>query len=323
MTGRTHEDFDTWPDMHRAADVVPHLDTVPDEQLARSFEHCRLRTKREARNFYHGLKLTPEPRRSALYAIYAWMRRVDDEADSDGLVEARRQGIDRLREQTLRAYAGDPPLHADPMWPAVAATLTSYEIPAQLILDVLAGVSSDLDAPGCADDGELRDYCYRVASTVGLICVSIWGVRPDADESTVRTLAAQRGVAFQLTNILRDFGEDYDASPRRVYLPADAFEAAGIKPHELRAWVNPQESAAFVRRWVDVARVQYTESVALDDMIAPDCAPVLRAMTRIYSGVLDVIERDPQRVVRGPKASLPTTKKVRIALGARFAGSRP
>lgn len=294
-----------------------------DEVLRRSYEHCRGVTRREARNFYYGLKLAPEPKRSALFAVYAWMRRVDDEADRDGVVEAKRDALRRVREQTARALAGDPPLHADPLWPAFADTIATFPIDPAWLDAVLDGMVWDLEGGQCETRDDLDLYCYRVASTVGMICVSVWGLEPGAERTEALELAKIRGRAFQLTNVLRDFVEDYDRHPRRVYLPRESFERSGIKPHELRAWSDPGACEAFIVGWAREAAALYGASTGLDGMVARDCRGVLATMTRIYRGLLTVIERDPARVVRGPRVSVPAVVKAKIALSASLGRTAP
>lgn len=295
---------------------------VRASELEASLRHCRQITQREARNFYYGLKLTPEPRRSALYAIYAWMRRADDEADSAAVIEARRVGLARLRDQTERALSGDPPRNSDPMWPALTATMAAYPIRAEWLADVLDAMDEDIEGFHCVDDDQLDRYCYQVASTVGMICVSIWGLRDPADTQRALELAATRGTAFQLTNILRDFVEDYDGSPRRVYLPEQSFRAMDLTPVRLRAWDPPSRCEEFVNAWIDRARQVYVLSAGLESLIAPDCVPVLNAMTRIYRDLLERIAREPHRIVLGGRISIPRVRKVRIALSAAFARTK-
>ncbi|MEM7628071.1 MAG: phytoene/squalene synthase family protein [Planctomycetota bacterium] len=294
---------------------------IDDDLVRQSYEHCRGVTRREARNFYYGLKLAPEPRRSALFAIYAWMRRVDDEADSDAIVEAKRDALERVREQTERALAGDPPLHADPLWPAFAHAVATYPIDRAWLDAVFEGMLWDLEGTRCETRTDLDLYCYRVASTVGMICVSVWGLEDGADRGEALELAIVRGRAFQLTNVLRDFVEDYDRHPRRVYLPGESFRAAGLKPHELRVWYEPRACEAFLAGWAREASSLYEQSAGLDGMVARDCRGVLATMTRIYRGLLDVIERDPARVIRGPRVSVPAVVKARIALSASLGRS--
>jgi phytoene synthase len=150
------------------------------------------------------------------------------------------------------------------------------------------------------------------------VCVSIWGTVPDADMTVVSDLAVRRGQAFQRTNILRDYAEDFDSGPSRVYLPQDAFSAAGLTPEDVRAWRDPDRCARFMRGQAAVARAEYRASEGLERMIDPACAPTLWAMTRIYSALLEMIEIDPGRVMRSKRVRLKSAHKASIALAATW-----
>ncbi len=196
---------------HSTAGIVPSLVGVGEEQLAAAFTECKEITRERARNFYYGLKLLPEPRRSGVFAIYGWMRQADDCADEGGDITFRREALAQFAATTRAALGGTIDASASPMWLALAATVSSYRLDPRLLLDTLDGLSEDLDHAGYATDAELEQYCYRVASTVGLLCVGVWGLRDglsETDAARVRELAIARGQAFQLTNILRDFASD-------------------------------------------------------------------------------------------------------------------
>ena len=297
-------------------------------RLERSFARCREVTKDRARNFYYGLRLTPEPKRSAIYAIYSWMRDGDDRVDNATSPAAAAAELQRFAHLTSELLAGnhtaDPELSGG-YWPAFAHTVARYSIERPIIDAMLAGLAEDLAPAAYPTDAELEGYCYRVASTAGLSCLRIWGLRADllADaatrESTIAiadTKAIARGKAFQLTNILRDIAEDFDASPTRCYLPAAALARHRITAGELRSWSKPASAMGLLDEYIDKARHFYDASAGLEDLVEPDCAGSLWGMTRIYRGLLDLIATDPARVVRGPRARLSTTAKASIALTA-------
>jgi phytoene synthase len=300
--------------------VVPALPGVDQPALQAAYSECAALTRSRARNFYYGLRLTPEPRRSALYSIYAWMRHADDCVDTTGSVEQRRSALWHYRSMTDMVLSGEMP-EGDParFWLAFAATVRSYPIDPSIIRDMLAGLEDDLDHEWYQTEEDLWRYCYRVASTVGLACVAVWGTAPGADPIRVRELAIRRGQAFQRTNILRDFAEDWDSTPKRVYLPREAFQAAGLEPAALRAWRDDARCRAFMRDQAAKARAEYDASHGLEQLVDPACAPTLWAMTQIYSGILARIEQDPQRVVR-TRVRLASVKKAWIALSATMRG---
>lgn len=300
-------------------EVVPALDGLTPDALASAFDACKQITRARARNFYYGLKLLPEPRRSGVFAIYAWMRQADDLADEGGSIDQRRAALDHFAQETALMLEGNRDvLTRGPTWPALAATVRSYRLDPALLTDTLAGLREDLDHRGYATDAELDEYLYRVASTVGLLCVGVWGLRrnlSDADRAGVRELAIARGRAFQLTNILRDFAEDFDDKPSRVYLSRESFDRMGLSAQELRAWSKPDRCERYVQGQIQRARDWYLESARLDELIAPDCRPTLWAMTEIYRSILEKIAKDPSRIVR-QRVRLSGLQKSLIALRA-------
>ena len=274
--------------------------------------HCRRVTRQCARNFYYGLKLSPEPHRSALYTIYAWMRRADDLADeSKGGLEQRLDDLNRFRDGTDRALRGDPN-GSDPLWIALADVAARFPIDRDLLHAMLDGQIDDLHHRQYHTFDELRDYCYRVASTVGLLCVEIWGYR----DPVAREYAIARGLAFQLTNIMRDYKQDYDAG--RVYLPLQELSDAGLTADQLRAWDDEPRCARFVLKQVERTEALYDLSHDLDEQITPCFRPTLWAMTRIYRGLLEQIRRSPSSIVRTRRIRLSAWRKSGIALRARW-----
>ncbi len=316
----------------RAARVIApataHPGTTAPELVA-AFDHCAQVTRRRARNFYYGLRLTPEPRRSAIYSVYAWMRCADDEADAAATVELKHQRLDAFRSTTEDMVGGRPmgEAESDPVWLAFRETVRRYALSAADLRAMLDGLDADLalerrdvrdesgaPLPAYARREDVAAYCYRVASTVGLICLDVWGLSTSADRELARGLAVRRGLAFQLTNILRDFSQDYDEG--RVYLPASEFDAHSLSPVALRIWDQPERCAALVRGVASWARLEYAKSAPLESMIDPACVPALRAMTGIYSGLLSVIERFPDRIVGRRRIRLRSLHKATIAARA-------
>ncbi|MBL0922566.1 MAG: phytoene/squalene synthase family protein [Phycisphaerales bacterium] len=285
------------------------------EAIADAYRLCAAITRDRARNFYYGLRITPEPRRSAIYAVYAWLRHADDEADNAAASPDRASHLARRRAGLERLLRGEP-APAEPVWIALADTLRRYPIDPRDLVEMLDGLDEDTRHGGYETREELERYCRRVASTVGLICIAIWGLRPGSDAEHARALAVRRGVAFQLTNILRDFSEDFDAG--RVYLPAEDFRRHDLTPAHLRRWERPAACEAMVRSLAAWARAEYDACLPLDDLIDPACAPTSRAMLRIYSGILHKIEARPERLASDVRIRLHAAHKAMIALGASF-----
>jgi phytoene synthase len=288
---------------------------IDASRLAEAYAHCAEIARTRARNFYYGLRLTPEPRRSAIYSIYAWMRAADDVADGPDSPADRHERLRVFGARTRRITGGELPNESDDLlWLALAATTRRFPIDPAIFDDMLLGLNEDLDHPGYATDAELSMYCYRVAGTAGLACVWIWGLKPGIDPAHARDLALRRGQAFQRTNILRDFAQDFDESPSRVYLPQDAFDRHGLTSDDVRHWRTPDRCEAFIREQARIARDHYTASAELQSLIDPACSPTLWAMTRIYSGLLEIIEQDPARIAGAKRIRLSGAKKAGIAL---------
>lgn len=288
------------------------------DTLAESFHYCQTVTHQEAKNFYYGLRLMPEPKRSSMYAIYAWMRAADDLADEAGHETAKRAELDRFLQATQFALqnGGEPPpdppqVHAD-MWPAVARTLVDYEVPMDYLQSMIDGQLLDQRKRQYADFDELYEYCYKVASTVGLVCITVWGY--DGLELT-RKMAEHRGVALQLTNILRDIVED--AERGRVYLPADELQRFGV---DIQAVSRGEPGSAFdqfMAYQVNRAEEYYRASADLELHLDPACRPTSWAMMRIYHTLLGRISRDPRRVLTG-RVRLRKRRKLLIAMHAMW-----
>ncbi|HRP62053.1 MAG TPA: phytoene/squalene synthase family protein [Phycisphaerales bacterium] len=288
------------------------MNAIAIDHPREALRHCERITRERARNFYYGLKLLPEPQRSAMYAIYAWMRQADDLVDDttdDAATKAAR--IAAFRTDTDRAIQGDPSSD-DPIWVGLSFVANRFKIDRAAFHAMLDGQLDDVRERRYRTFDDLREYCYRVASTVGLVSIAVWGY----DDAAAPSLAVDRGIAFQLTNILRDFREDYDAG--RVYLPEEDFKRHGISPVELYQWSVPQVCEAMLTEQLARAESFYERSAPLDQMITPSCRPTLWAMTAIYRGLLDKMKSNPAQLVSAERVRLSPLAKTMIALRARW-----
>ena len=293
-----------------------------DAPLAHSREYCRQLTKEQAKNFYHGLKLLPKVKRTAMFALYAWMRLVDDLADEeDG--RTVRQRLDELEQWRARTHRildggsadGDDTGPGAALWPAFAEMVRDYRMPRHIFDDVIAGQRQDLQPEPFATFDQLHTYCYRVAGVVGLASIYIWGFEGGAQ---TEALAIDRGVAFQLTNILRDLRED--AARGRTYLPAADLALFGATEADFRDGADAGRPFMDLMRFeIDRAEACYAKSAPLEDRIQADSRPTLVAMTEIYHQLLKQIAADPARVLR-ERVSLSLVSKLMI--GWRAARSR-
>jgi 15-cis-phytoene synthase len=249
-------------------------------EIERSYRYCRRVARSRARNFYYSFLLLSAQQRKAMCAIYAFMRYCDDLSDEAG---ASREAIDRWRADMEEALEGRYGGH--PVWPAFHHTVRRFGIPHQYFREMIAGVASDLEPRRIGTFDELYRYCYQVASVVGLTIIHIFGF----DTQRALPLAEKCGVAFQLTNILRDVRED--AERGRVYLPAEDMRHFDVSEEELRAGRKSERFVRLMRFEAARARAYYEESRPLLDLIHRRSRPSLLALITIYSKLLERIER--------------------------------
>jgi phytoene synthase len=219
-------------------------------------------------------------------ALYAFLRVTDDLADECGEVAAKRRRLAAWRAGLLAALAGT---FTHPLHPALADTVRRFDIPPRLLLDVIDGVESDLEPVRFATFAELYPYCYRVASAVGLACVRVWGLRPGGDPGAAEAPAEAAGIAFQLTNILRDLGEDLARG--RVYLPADELDRFDCPP---KFWRDPAAAPRFrelMRFQAARAHDFYRRAEPLERLLSADGRAIFRVMCGTYRGLLTEIRR--------------------------------
>jgi squalene synthase HpnC/squalene synthase HpnD len=249
--------------------------------VAASYEECRAVARNSASNFYYAFYLLPEPKRLALCALYAFMRLVDDAADQPGSVASKQRGLARWRALMDAAYAGDVAGHA--ILPAFADTCSRFSIPSRYFHDLISGAEMDLTEPSYATFDRLREYCYRVAGAVGLTCIHVFGFQDQRAPDVAESL----GIAFQLTNILRDLKADYEMG--RVYLPQDDLERFSIRPDELAGPITPR-LAELMEFQADRAWKFYDEGAEIVGLVERDSRGALWALARTYSSLLGRIE---------------------------------
>ena len=293
------------------------LEITRDGLLDEAFNACSADVRHRARNFWFGLRLLPADRFESLCAIYAWMRRADDLADGDECVNPadRRRQIELYRARTRSMFENDSIKEPDSdehyIFRAMREVLHRHELEERDFELVIEGQLADLKPCQLANRGELLEYCDQVASTVGRICVSVWGA---SDPESLR-LATERGFAFQLTNILRDIREDLARG--RVYLPSDELEAAGLDIEALVSWRDPVRCSTFITEQTERARSHYEASLGLEERLDESCRPTSWAMTQIYRSLLEKIDRRPVLISQDQRISLSSLRKFAIAYGAR------
>jgi phytoene synthase len=271
-----------------------------------SYGFCERIARTQAKNFYYSFLLLPRAQRQAMCAIYAFMRYCDDLSD-DETIRDRAAEIARWRRDLEAALDGRCSDH--PVWPAFADAVARYGIPHQYFFDMIEGVSSDLEPRRIATFGELYDYCYHVASVVGLTIIHIFGFDAPEAPSQAIALAEQCGIAFQLTNILRDVRED--AEKDRVYLPQQDLERFGVTAAELHATQVSPNLRKLLEFEAARARQYYSDSEPLIGMIHKRSRASLRALIAIYSRLLDrIVASDYEVLAR--RVRVPTWQKLWI-----------
>lgn len=268
-----------------------------------AYEYCRVLTRREARNFYYGFMLLPPAQRRAIHAAYAFARECDDIVDdmaadeAEGLLETHRLRLDAC-------LSGEPD---GPVFEALADAVARFQIPRAYFQELIDGVSMDLTRSRYADFNELKAYCHRVASTVGLISIEVFGYR--GGEAS-RRRAADLGVALQLTNILRDVREDGERG--RIYMPLDEIKSFGYSEGELLAGMVTPAFRRLVAFQATRARVYFSRGRMLLPRLPRRARACVGVMTGIYQSILSGIERDPPVVFRR-RLSVGTPRKLALA----------
>jgi phytoene synthase len=277
-------------------------------QLRAAYSVCRHIARSAAKNFYYGFLVLPSHKRNAICAVYAFMRRADDMSDDPSIpIEQRREKLDALLCSLRRVAEGEKT--DDPVLLALADTEKRFNIPVQLLEKLVHGTLMDVGQGQSTAQyqtfDQLYDYCYHVASVVGLICIRIFGYRdPQAEK-----LAERTGVAFQLTNIIRDVKEDWQMG--RIYIPREDLDRFGID-----AQVLVNGSAAMLTRPVlafeaDRAREYYRSAAELLPLIDDDSQPALWTLVEIYRRLLErIAQRDYD--VFSQRVSLSTAEKLSV-----------
>ena len=287
-------------------------------QLTMAYSMCRGITRTNAKNFYYAFLVLPKHKRQALCAVYAFMRRCDDIADDPSLsLEERSIKLGEWLGALHRVQQGDP--SDDPILLALTDSQRRFTIPAGLLDELAMGTAMDVveaptpsanpEVPGLTvryrSFDDLKVYCYRVASVVGLVCIHIFGYRDPAAES----LAEQCGLAFQVTNIIRDVKED--AAMGRVYLPEEDLAKFGLSAADLLLTPDAARFRPLLALEADRAREFYQAGDQLIPYISEDSQPALWVLINIYRKLLEKIAARQYDVFSG-KITLTVSEKLRV-----------
>jgi phytoene synthase len=299
------------------------VQAVSDARLREAYQHCRQIARQRARNFYYAFVALPPAKRDAICAVYAFMRRADDIADGDAPDARSPAQIDQpvaqrriAMQQWLAAWKLAEAGHDtdDITFLALRDAQQRFQIPGQWLDQLVQGTTLDLDEmpTAFATFDDLYRYCYLVASVVGLVCIRIFGY----DDPRAEQLAEETGIAFQLTNILRDVAED--AAMGRVYLPDSDLKQHGLtRGYVLRHakdGATPQ-TAALLQQMAARAEHYYASADELLPLIHRDSRPALRVLVRIYHRLLQRIKSSGYDVFSEKISVPPVTKLAILAQG--------
>jgi squalene synthase HpnC len=263
------------------AAATPLFASKVGESVPASYAECNRIARAARSNFYLAFFGLRKDKRNALCALYAFMRLVDNVSDEPGDIESKRRALARWRAMLDEAATGRTEGH--PILPALADTISRFQIPSRYFHDLILGAEMDLTVTSYATFDRLSEYCYRVAGTVGLTCLHVFGF----EDPKAPDLAERLGLAFQLTNIIRDVRGDFDMG--RVYIPSEDLDRFGSRAQDLRGPVNP-ELRNLLEFEADRAWRFYEEGAPLVQRVASDSRATLWALVRTYSGLLARIE---------------------------------
>jgi phytoene synthase len=289
------------PSMDRCLSVA-----APTWTVAQSYAYCDRLARREAANFYHAFRLLPWDQRRAMCALYAFLRITDDISDAPGLADDKRPALDAWRGFLHDALAGH---YHHALFPACHHTIARYRIPTEYLDAAIDGVMMDLSIDRYETFADLYVYCYRVASVVGLSCISIWGcAAPEA-----RPYAEAAGIAFQLTNIMRDLAED--AARGRVYLPREDLQRFDYSEQDLQRGVRDRRFLALMRFEAERAAHYYDVAESLPRWLPSPGRAVFQVMRNTYRALLEEIVRRDFDVFHS-RVSLSRMRKLWLAAQA-------
>jgi squalene synthase HpnC len=296
------------------------------KDVANSYEHCHRIARAAHSNFYYAFYLLPKPKRDALAALYAFMRLIDDVSDEGQDLAAKQRGLARWRAALDQAITGQEQVFdgnaavvspaaslpgAEQILPALVDTMQRYNMPARYLHDLISGAEMDLTVRFYPTFERLREYCYRVAGTVGLTCTHVFGFR----DARALDLAEKLGLAFQLTNIIRDVHEDHKLG--RVYLPEEDLARYGVSPKDFDRAEATLGMRELLRFEADRAWQLYEEGSALLGLIEEDSRTALWLLVHTYSALLGRIEA-LDFAVFGEKIRLSKAEKMVFMAKARF-----
>jgi phytoene synthase len=254
----------------------------PGPEVLAAYAHCAQVVRRSASSFAAAFWMFSVPKRRAIHAVYAFCRLADDIADEPSVRGDRGQLLERWRDELRCAYRGKA---VSPVGVALGDAVVRFQLPEELFLDLLRGIESDLTGEPVETFEDLRRYCYRVASTVGLLIVRILGFR----DSRSLDYAESMGIAVQLTNVLRDVGGDLASG--RIYLPRCDLDRLGIDPAKVEQALGSEELRLLMALYAERARIFYERAARLLPQKDRRTLRPAEAMGGIYRTLLEELQR--------------------------------
>ncbi|WP_373762767.1 phytoene/squalene synthase family protein [Jeotgalibaca porci] len=259
-----------------------------ETELKKDYAYCEKVIKVSSKSFYTAFSKLPKDKAKAVYAIYAFCRQADDTVDANEPLALKKENLAILEAELKEFEKGKTPNH--PMWRALRDVFNRYAMTTSPFFDQLEGQKRDLDFQEITDLAALKDYSYYVAGSVGLMLLPILATKSGITES-LKESAVSLGVAMQITNILRDVGEDYREN-KRVYLPTELLDRHQV---DLAQNVEKGPDNNFIALWEELAEESSRGYVEFEDSIShydSDCRFPVLVSSKLYSGIMDSVRKN-------------------------------
>lgn len=287
-----------------------------NRNIEKSYQYCREIVKNSGSNFYYGMWLTlNKEKRNSLFAIYAWMRTIDDIADSELSEQQKIKQLHEFYQKTERILQSKSSTHEDfsiappdSFWPAFQQTILKYQISTDYFQDMYKGQLQSVQQNNYENFSDLYQYCYRVAASVGLACIAIWGY--EGGEAT-RKMAEHRGIALQLTNVVRDVYND--ARSGTIFIPLELIKNNQNISNQIIQG-NKSDIIEAMHEIISQAEHYYQESQMLERQVSRTGSLSLRVMSKTYAVLLKKIKKNPHLVFANKKVKLTKFEKLSLCL---------
>ena len=277
-------------------------------------QYCEDKAAKSGSSFYSSFRYLPADKRDAMVALYAFCREVDDVVDEIHDDNVARTTLAWWRTELAALYDGTP---THPVMQALKPHVAAFDLPQAWLAEIIDGMQMDLDVPRYSRYSDLQLYCHRVAGVVGQLSAQIFGY---TDRATLK-YAHELGLAFQLTNIIRDVGED--ARRGRLYLPVEDLQRFGVPAADIMAYKESPEFDALMRFQIQRARESYQKAWQLLPAADRKAQRIGLVMAAIYRATLDEIELDGPRKVLNQRLSLSPGRKLWLAWKTATFGYKP